>query len=106
MSDAIGALRARVMLRSPLRVADEIGGAAIAWIDQGEVWAEIEATGASENVAFDVAGAVGRFRVTINRRADIRAGWRLAWGDRVLRISGVRDDGAPRMDLNCEEEAP
>ena len=29
MSDAIGALRARVTLQEPVRVADEIGGAAI-----------------------------------------------------------------------------
>ena len=106
MSDSIGALRARVMLQCPTRVADEIGGAAIAWIDQGEAWAEIEATGASEIGAFDAAGSLTSFRVTINHRADVRTGWRLAWGERVLRIAGVRDGGAPRIELNCEEETP
>lgn len=106
MSDTIGALRARVMLQSQTRVADEIGGAAIAWIDQDQVWAEIEATGAGESAPFDAAGSTTSFRVTINRRAGVRAGWRVAWGERVLRITGVRDDGAPRIQLNCEEEAP
>jgi len=106
MSDSIGALRARVTLQSPVRVADEIGGAAIAWMDQGEVWAEIEATSAGENAAFDAAGAVTSFRVTINHRADVRAGWRIAWNERVLRITGIRDDGAPRTEFNCEEETP
>lgn len=104
MTDTIGALRARLTLQSPTRVADEIGGAAIAWTDQGELWAEIESTGASESSAFDALGAIASFRVAINRRNDVRAGWRLAWGERHLRITGVRDDGAPRIELSCEEE--
>lgn len=104
MSDAIGALRARIKLQSPTRVADEIGGAAIAWRDEGDVWAEIEAGGAGESAAFDTAPSVATFRVTINRHASVRAGWRIAWGARRLRITGVADDGAPRIALNCYEE--
>ncbi|MEZ5957920.1 MAG: phage head closure protein [Hyphomonadaceae bacterium] len=105
MSDAIGALRARVKLQSPTRVAaDEIGGAAIAWSDEGEVWAEVDADSAGEAPAFDAAPSVASFRATINRRDDVRAGWRIAWGARRLRITGVVDDGAPRIQLNCHEE--
>jgi SPP1 family predicted phage head-tail adaptor len=104
MSDSIGALKARVTLQSPLRVADEIGGAAIAWSDEGDVWAEITALSTGESVAFDAAPSVSSRRVTINRRDDVRAGWRIAWGPRLLRITGVRDEGAPRIQLNCEEE--
>lgn len=48
MSDALGALRERVKLQSPMRVADEIGGAAIAWVDEGDVWAEVAAVSADE----------------------------------------------------------
>jgi head-tail adaptor len=104
MSDTIGALRARVKLQSPTRVGDELGGAAILWTDAGDVWAEIEAGGAGESAALDTAPSVASFRVTVNRRADARAGWRIAWGARRLRIVGVADDGAPRIQLNCEEE--
>jgi SPP1 family predicted phage head-tail adaptor len=104
MSGAIGALRARVKLQSPIRIADELGGAAIAWSDEGDVWAEIEAGGANESVAADATPSFASFRVTINRRDDVRAGWRIAWGVRRLRISGVADDGAPRIQLNCQEE--
>ncbi len=104
MSDAIGALRARVKLQRPLRVADELGGAAIAWSDQGDVWAEIEAGGAGEAAVFDTTSSTASFRVTINCRDDVRAGWRIAWDARRLRITGVADDGARRTQLNCQEE--
>lgn len=104
MSDVIGALRARVKLQSPTRVADEVGGAAIAWSDAGDVWAEIVAGGADEAASYDAAPSLASYRVTINRRDDVRAGWRVAWGVRRLRIVGVADDGRPRLQLNCREE--
>ncbi|MEQ1817356.1 MAG: phage head closure protein [Terricaulis sp.] len=104
MSEAIGALRARVKLQSPTRIADELGGTAISWADAGDVWAEIEAGGAAEDAAFDAATSVATYRATINRRDDVRAGWRVAWGTRRLRIVGVADEGAPRIQLMCREE--
>ena len=97
-------MRARVKLQSPVRVADEIGGVAISWADEGDVWAEVEAIGASERAAFDTNPSRASFRVTINRRDGVRAGWRIAWGARRLRIVGVAGDGAPRIALSCEEE--
>ena len=100
----IGTMRARVRLQSPVRAPDDIGGAVISWADQGDVWAAIEATGAAQGAAFDAAPALSAFRLTINRRADVRAGWRVVWGLRALRITGVRDEGAPRIVLVCEEE--
>lgn len=104
MSDAIGASRARVTLQEPVRIADEIGGAAILWTSRGDVWAEIAGTGASEGEAFDALPSVATYNVSINRRDEVRAGWRLAWGERRLRITGVTDEGAQRIALRCEEE--
>jgi head-tail adaptor len=46
----------------------------------------------------------GEPRLTINRRADLRTGWRVLWGARVLRVVGVRDDGAARQTLDCQED--
>lgn len=104
MSDAIGALKARVTLQRPTRIADEIGGAAIAWSDEGDVWAAIAANGATQSADYDIAPAFASFTVAMNARPDVRAGWRLLWGERVLRIRGVVDDGGARIELNCEEE--
>ena len=97
-------MRARVRLESPVRAPDDIGGAAISWTDQGDVWSAIEAGGASMAPAYDSARSLGAYRLTIHRRGDVRAGWRVVWGARVLRVLGVRDEGGPRIVLNCEEE--
>ncbi|MBY0562880.1 MAG: phage head closure protein [Hyphomonadaceae bacterium] len=102
--DAIGAMRARLRLRKPTRVADEIGGGATSWSDAGEIWAELTVLSAEANTAFDAGGAQARFNVRINRRDDIRAGWRALWGARTLRILAVRNEGGARIDLVAEEE--
>lgn len=104
MSDAIGALWARVMLQRPVRVADEIGGAAIVWTDVGAAWAEITGGGAVEAAAFDADASTASYRLTIRARDDVRAGWRVAWRARLLRIVGISDAGAPRLTLMCTEE--
>lgn len=104
MTDAIGAMRARVKLQSPTRVADELGGAAILWTDEGDVWAEIAAGGAAEAAAFDARPSVAVYTAIIHRHDSVGAGWRIAWGPRRLRIVGVADEGAPRIVLHCEEE--
>ncbi|HYD71995.1 MAG TPA: head-tail adaptor protein, partial [Candidatus Binatia bacterium] len=70
----------------------------------GDVWAQIEAGGAGEAASFDTLPSTGSYDVTIHRRDDVRAGWRVKWGARRLRIAGVSDEGAPRIVLRCEEE--
>ena len=104
MSDTIGAMRARVTLKRPTRVADELGGAALMWVNAGDAWAEISAGGASERADYDGAPSTTAFTLRINRRDDVRARWWVAWGARVLRVIAVSDEGEARIDLICEEE--
>lgn len=104
MTDTIGAMRARVTLKRATRVADEIGGAALLWVNAGDAWAEISAVSASESADYDGSRSVARYVASINRRDDVRAGWRVIWGARTLRVIGVRDDGGARIELICEEE--
>jgi len=104
VTDSIGALRARITLLEPTRVADELGGGALSFTEAGSVWAEIEASGAGTSAAFDTRVAIAAFRVTIRRHDGVRAGWRLGWGARVMRVVGVRDNGGARITLACEEE--
>lgn len=104
MSEAIGAMRVRVRLESPTRTADAMGGAALGWSSQGDVWASLRAQSAGRAAAYDAAASVASYSAMINRRSDVRAGWRLVWGARVFRIVAVRDEGAPRIELICEEE--
>ena len=104
MSDAPGAMRHRVTLQKPTRVADEIGGAATVWSDEGAVWAAIEALGGGALSSHDVQRGVSSFRVILNRRDDVRVGWRVLWSERRLRVVSAANDAAPRLSLICEEE--
>jgi head-tail adaptor len=104
VTERIGALRHRVRLESPQRAAHDIGGAVLSWINEGDVWAAVIAVGASQSAAFDAAPAAASFTIAINRRDDVRAGWRVVWSARALRVIGKRDDGGPRIELFCEEE--
>lgn len=103
MSDVIGALTARVRVERPVRTDDNLGGATITWSDEGDVWSFVESIGASAAERHDTEASTTILRVTIRRRT-IRAGWRLVWGARVLRVTGVRDDGGDRIQVLCEEE--
>jgi SPP1 family predicted phage head-tail adaptor len=104
MSDAISALRARVTLQEPVRVADEIGGAAISWMSRADVWARIEPRGAFERAMHDASVSAASLRVSIRRRDDVRHGWRILWRGRVLRVLGREDGGGALVTLFCEEE--
>lgn len=97
-------MRARLRLQSPLRAPDDIGGAAISWVDQGDVWGAVDVVSVGAAPSFDTSAERTQLRITINRRSDVRAGWRVLWGSRVFRLVGVSDGGGPRIILVCEEE--
>ncbi len=104
MTEQIGPLSARIRFESPVRNADEIGGASIVWNDEGEAWARIDAGATSSGQAYDTVRASGRVRVEVRKRDDLRPGWRVLWDGRILSIFGIEDGGGARITLACEEE--
>lgn len=106
MIEAIGALRARVTLEEPVRIADEIGGAAILWTSRGEVWAHIRSRGANEYALYDASLSRADHVVTIRRREDVRHPWRIVWGGRRFRVLGRVDaaNDRSRIVLFCQED--
>ena len=104
MTDSVGVLRTRVRIETLTRVADEIGGAALAWSDQGETWAEIVVGGAAQTQSYDTTRGLVSVIVRLRRR---EADWlrsRIVRGDVAYRVRAVRDNGGPRIELLCEEE--
>lgn len=99
-------MRERVQLERPSFADDGLGGAEISWIAAGDVWAAIATRGAGEGPAHDGARTWTNYAVTVDRVSDVRVGWRMIWGVRCLRITGVLDDGSRRIELRCEEERP
>ncbi|GAM98860.1 hypothetical protein U91I_02496 [alpha proteobacterium U9-1i] len=104
MTDTIGALRTRIRIESQTRVADEIGGVALAWTAQGEAWAEIVVGGGGEAGAYDAARSATSVRLRVRRRPGDWLRSRVRNGDAAYRVLAVRDDGGPWIELVCEEE--
>ncbi len=106
MSAIVGMLRHRVTLEEPVRVADEIGGAAILWTARGDVWAQIRPRRADEYAQYDASFSRGDHVVFLRRRDDVRHPWRIVWGARQFRVVGRVDvgDEAALIALFCEEE--
>jgi head-tail adaptor len=101
----IGKMRARLGLQSPEREEDDLGGAAIVWTSQGEIWAELRASGGLQSAQFDRAPSVVSVIAKVRTPCNAKPGWRALWGGRVLSIRAVRDASAPFLELMCEEES-
>lgn len=106
--DNISAMRHRVTLEMPVRVAGEGGTATIAWTAVAEVWAEIMPRPAREAVVAD--GIAGRIThvVRVRFRGDIDATHRFRLGARIFDIRSVYDEREEhRYSIcGCEEVTP
>jgi SPP1 family predicted phage head-tail adaptor len=102
----IGHLRDQVHLQQPLEVDDGSGGVTTSWMSVASVWATITPRSQREaSVAGHLDGIVTH-RVRLRHREDLRGGWRIVKGTRILRVLVVSDpDGRRRfVECLCEEE--
>lgn len=101
----IGALRRRLTLEAPNRVADDAGGTMDTWVTVATLWAAIHPRTGSETFA----GARVEGRVThdiwIRPRSDIMPAQRLRLDTRLFNIRAVLrpDEIVNRLRLVCEE---
>lgn len=102
-----GDLRHRLIHEKPVTVADELGGAALAFLAVGEVWGALRSEAAPAEMA-DRPGAVLSHRIRIRAPADVTPGDRLRLGARLLAVEAVSDAlGEGRwLVCRCREEAP
>ncbi len=101
----IGALRRRMTLEQPTRVADGGGGVTTSWSPVADLWAElIGLSGAEQFVADGPQGRVTH-RITIRKRTDVAPAMRLRMGLRLFHIETVmgRDDPEPYLRILAEE---
>jgi SPP1 family predicted phage head-tail adaptor len=102
---AIGELRTRLVLESPVRASDGGGGGDIAWETVAEVWAAVRPVSGGEGFALDrVAGHLSH-EVVMRHRAGVTPEMRLREGARVYDIRAVLDPDGRRHWLRCLTEA-
>lgn len=102
-------LRHRLILESPQRVADGLGGFTLRWQFLAVVWATVNAPNTITAFENDDSGQPqprAQLRIRIRRREGIFAGQRLSWGGRAFLIRAVRDDSdSAYLELITEEVA-
>ena len=97
----VGALRHRISLEQPARLADGGGGAVVTWTPVAELWASIKPTSGREALVADqVAGRVSH-EIHVRYRADIVPAMRFALGTRTFEIIAAIDVEERRRQLRC-----
>lgn len=103
----VGDLNKRVALEVATRTPDGMGGATVAWTERAEVWCVIWPVNATTQIqAGQQAGSVTH-RIRMRYRMDLRATWRLRYGDRYFTILGIvnPNERGAMLDLLCREAA-
>lgn len=97
----IGALRHRVQLEAPVRVADGGGGATVTWTPVAEIWAGVEPVAGSEGVLGE--GLAGRIshEIVIRHRSGVGTAMRFRFGTRIFEIRAAIDVDERRRMLRC-----
>ncbi|MGV8987300.1 MAG: head-tail adaptor protein [Cypionkella sp.] len=106
-------LNRRLVLESPVQVADGAGGYALSWAQEGILWGEVVPGSGSDAAGVEVNLSKVPYRITV-RGAGVgsasrpRPDQRLTDGTRVFTILAVTERDASGLYLTCfaREEVP
>lgn len=98
---SIGALRHRLRLESPVDVSDGAGGFSRAYRTLCYVWARVNIITAGQQFNEQKFEQTTSYQVDIRWRADVVAGMRFVFRERLLSIQAVRDPDGMRRFLTC-----
>ena len=102
----IGALRNRIEILTPSRIADGAGGAAVDWLAGPSLWAAVERLASTRDFSGDRTRRLRRLAATVRYRNDIALGDRLRFDGAVYDITSIEDGPDDRrLTLVCEEAA-
>ena len=104
----IGALRARLVIETPVESPDGAGGLSRDWSALGTVWGAVEPLSGEERLLADRLEERVTHRVILRAGPDLKAGMRFRRAGRVLAIRSVYDpdERGARLLCLCEEVKP
>jgi SPP1 family predicted phage head-tail adaptor len=85
----IGTLNKRIILQQSTRTSDGMGGFSLTWADVSTVWASIWPLSASETVESMKTNMTISHRIRIRYRGDLRASWRIRFGNRYFSVVSI-----------------
>ena len=98
---SIGAMRHRLVLEEPSRIADGGGGAVESWLAVAEVWAAITPRSGGEHVVGESIEGRATHAIDMRYRMGVSPSMRLRFGARLFEILAVVDVGERRRRLRC-----
>ncbi len=103
----IGDLKKRIDLESPVRTSDGMGGFSIVYKNEATIWAAIWPISASEQVQAMQTVMTISHRIRVRYVADIKASWRIKFGDRYFNIVSIinPNEKGQLLDIMCKEAA-
>ena len=106
--DGVSRMRCRLTIETPGETPDGAGGADVAFVAIGAVWANVEWLRGDERWRADRFEQAGQYRIIIRHREGLSAGMRFRDGARIYDIKSVGDpDGVGRrLVCLCEEISP
>ncbi len=105
MSEFAGALRERIIIERPVALRTATGLQEAGFETVARCLAQVEAEGVGAEAEGMALSAMGRFRITIRPRDEVKVGMRVRWGARLLAIRQRIDNprARDRLVLKCEE---
>jgi len=101
----IGDLRERLGFQESVKTDDGYHGSVIKWNDVCTVWASVEPISSREYFAAHQIKVDITHRVKIRSRSEIDEKMRTIWGETILLVETIIDDGV-WMEILCREEKP
>ena len=100
----IGALRHKITVLTPSRIADSGGGAGLIWSPGASLWARVIRLSTIQDFVGDRRRRLKRIAATIRLRDDIEPGMRVLYESDLYEITSVEsgDDRERRLTLICE----
>ena len=104
----IGDLNKRIVLQYQTRTPDGLGGFTSVWTDKAEIWCSIWTTSATMQIKAGQPANEISHRIRMRSRPDLRANWRIRYGDRYFTVLGVvnPNERGTMLDLLVKEAAP
>lgn len=99
----IGAMNRRTTLLQKMQTDDGGGGYSESWSTVATVWSALSLKSTSTTYAADKAAPEVSATITIRRRTDITAGWRMTIDDKTYDVNAVSDPGpqSATITLTC-----
>ncbi len=99
-----GDLRDKIIIESPSRAPDGIGGYSREWVKVATVYGKVRPLTGTERTTSDRMEATGGYHIIIRHRRDLKESYTLVWNGRRHNIRWIKERTARDLYIELETE--